>query len=169
MRLVNSSYQATVKKELTYRSLPPLITPARVLEDTIRTALQLAHLKLNRRPTGPVATLAARELATGIRAFASFPFATRFGDDQAATSAAKVAYLAARLLVDDLTALPRYPNSDDLSAPITDQRLNYLNKLRNTPAALFYWQHTISLLGTHGQMARLIDNVSPPATDATRN
>lgn len=153
VELVNAAYQATVSKELMYRNLPGS-TPAAVLTDTIRTALHLAHLKLNRRPTVPAATTAARELATGITAFAGFPFATRFGTDQAATSAAKAAYLAARLLVANYATLPRYPSNP---APIiTDQRLNYLNKLRSVPAALYYWQHTIELLTRHAQMEILL-------------
>jgi hypothetical protein len=74
----------------------------------------------------------------------NFPFNTRFRTDEATTSAAKAAYLAARLLLADYSALPRYPASP--APAITDQRLNYLNKLRSVPAALFYWQHTIALL-----------------------
>jgi hypothetical protein len=81
-------------------------------------------------------------LAAGITAFAFFPLNTRFRTDEATTSAAKAAYLAARLLVADYSALPRYP--DGPAPSITDQRLNHLKKLRSVSAALFYWQHTVS-------------------------
>jgi hypothetical protein len=125
-----------------------------VLADTIRTTLHLAHLKLNRRPVTLTESTAARELATGITAFTGFPFATRFCTGQAATSAAKAAYLAARLLVADYSALPRYPA--DPAPVITDQRINYLNKLRSAPAALYYWQHTVNLLTKHEQVEILL-------------
>lgn len=148
VELVQAAYQATVSKELKYRSLATT-TPDDVLTDTIRTGLQLAHLKLNR----PTDATAARELAAGITAFAFFPLNTRFRTDEATTSAAKAAYLAARLLVTDYSALPRYP--DGPAPAITDQRLNHLNKLRSVPAALFYWQHTIALLAFHGRTAVL--------------
>lgn len=153
VELVNAAYQATVSKELVYRNLTDS-TPAAVLADTIRTALYLAHLKLNRRPAPGAETTAARELATGITAFAGFPFATRFGTDQAATSAAKAACLAARLLVADHSVLPRYPASP--APAIADQRLNYLNKLRSAPVALYYWQHTVALLTQHEQVEILL-------------
>lgn len=147
--IVQAAYQPTVRKELGYRSLP--IAPADVLTDTIRTSLHLAHLKLNRLADAT----AARELAAGITAFAFFPLTTRFRTDEAATSAAKAAYLAARLLVADYAALPRYPHAP---APvIAEQRLNHLNKLRSLPAALFYWQHTIALLTMHGRLSVLLD------------
>ena len=148
VELVQAAYQATVSKELKYRSL--VITPDDVLTDTIRTALQLAHLKLNR----PTDATAARELAAGITAFALFPLNARFRTDEATTSAAKAACLAARLLVADHSALPRYPNSP--APAIADQRLNHLNKLRSVPAALFYWQHTVALLAAHGRTAVLL-------------
>lgn len=141
VEVVQAAYQAIVRKELSYRALTAT-SPDEVLLDTIRTSLLLARLKLNR--TTPADALAGRELATGIGAFANFPFNTRFRTDEATTSAAKAAYLAARLLLADYSALPRYPDSP--APAITDQRLNYLNKLRSVPAALFYWQHTIALL-----------------------
>ena len=143
VEVVQKAYQAIVRKELGYRALIAT-SPEEVLLDTIRTSLQLARLKINRAT--PDDALAVRELATGISAFANFPFGTRFRTDEATTSAAKAAYLAARLLLADYSALPRYP--DGPAPAITDQRLNYLNKLRSVPAALFYWQHTVALLST---------------------
>lgn len=151
--LVQEAYQATVAKEIAYRSLT--VTPADILTDTIQTGLQFAHLKLNRCPTAPAQLAAAQELAAGITAFANFPFNTRFRTDEAATSAAKAAYIAARLLVADFSPLPRFPTNPTLA--ITDQRLNYLNKLRSAPAALYYWQHTIELLTT-GNHLELLTN-----------
>lgn len=153
VELVQEAYQVTVSQELAYRSLTA--TPADVLADTIQTALLLAHLKLNRRPTTPAQLAAAQELATGITAFANFPFNTRFRTDEAATSAAKAAYLAARLLAADFSPLPRFPATP--APAIADQRLNYLNKLRSTPAALYYWQYTIELLAASTHLGLLTD------------
>ena len=152
--LVQEAYQAIVSKELAYRSLTA--TAAAVLIDTIQTCLQLAHLKLNRRPATSAQLAAAQELAAGITAFANFPFNARFRTDEAATSAAKAAYLATRLLISDFSPLPRFPANP---APvITDQRLNYLNKLRSAPAALYYWQHTIALLAVGGHLGLLAEH-----------
>lgn len=151
VELVQIAYQATVSKELAYRSLATT-SPADVLTDTIRTGLHLAHFKLNR----PTDATAAREMATGITAFALFPLNTRFRTDEATTSAGKAAYLATRLLVADYSPLPRYPNTP--VAAIADQRLNHLNKLRSVPAALFYWQHTIALLSLHDKLSLLLDH-----------
>lgn len=141
VEVVQAAYQAIVQKELGYRALTDN-SPDEVLRDTLRTSLQLARLKLN-RPTSDDA-LAVQELTTGISAFANFPFNSRFRTDEATTSAAKAAHLATRLLLADYSALPRYP--DNPAPAITDRQLNYLNKLRSVPAALFYWQHTVALL-----------------------
>ncbi|RZJ57502.1 MAG: hypothetical protein EOO55_03235 [Hymenobacter sp.] len=149
---VAQSYFATVVKELHYRQLTTL-TAADVLQDTIQTALLLAQLQLNRPIPNKVA---AQELGAGIRAFANFLLADKFREEHAAVSAAKAAYLATRLLVADFTDLPRYPTPSSPPVPITDQRLNYLNKLRSAPIALFYWQHTIQLLSQHDRLPLLL-------------
>jgi len=146
--VVAQSYFATVEQELHYRELTQL-TPASVLHDTIQTALLVAQLQLNRPPSD---TAAAQEIGAGIRAFSNFLLTDKFREEHAVVSAAKAAYLAARLLVADFTALPRYPTLSLPPVSITDQRLNYLHKLRSAPAALFYWQQTISLLTAHNYL-----------------
>ena len=148
---VAQSYNTTVAKELQYRNLTNL-TPANVLQDTIQTALLLAHLQINRPTTNPAAS---QEIGAGIRAFSNFLLVDKFREEHAAVSAAKAAYLAARLLVNDYSALPRHPENP--ASAITDQRLNYLNKLRSAPAALFYWQHTIALLNAQDQLSVLLE------------
>lgn len=153
VEIVAQSYNTTVAKELHYRNLTHLV-PADVLQDTIQTALLLAHLQINRPTTNAAAS---QEIGAGIRAFSNFLLADKFREEHAAASAAKAAYLAARLLVADYSALPRYPK--DSAAAITDQRLNYLNKLRSAPVALFYWQHTITLLNAHDQASILLESV----------
>lgn len=152
VELVAQSYAAAVQKELSYRSLTHL-SAADVLQDTIQTALVVAQLQLN-RPVTPAA--AGQEIGVGIRAFSNFLLAGKFREEEAAVSAAKAAYLAARLLVADFTPLPRYPDANNPAAAIADQRLNYLNKLRSAPAALFYWQHTITLLTAHDYLHFLV-------------
>ncbi|HEX8429184.1 nucleotidyl transferase AbiEii/AbiGii toxin family protein [Hymenobacter sp.] len=149
---VAKSYAATVAKELVYRQLSQ--TPAEVLRDTIQTGLVMAQHKIN--PTKILDKEGIQELMVGIQGFANFLIGTRFNIDNAVTAAAKAAYLAARLIVADYSALPRYNNQPVAGLRVTDDpQLIFLNKLRSTPEAMFFWQQTVQLLTQHNQLAVL--------------
>lgn len=146
------SYAATVAKELVYRQMSQ--PPAEVLRDTIQTALVMAQYKIN--PTKISDQEAIKELLVGIHGFANFLIGTRFNIDTAVTAAAKAAYLAARLIVEDYSALPRYNDQPVAGLRVTDNpQLIFLNKLRSTPEAMFFWQQTVQLLTQHNHLAVL--------------
>lgn len=148
---VAKSYAATVAKELAYRQLPH--SPAEVLQDTIQAALLLSQHKINIAKTPDPD--GAKELAAGIVRFANFLIGTRFNIDIAVIAAAKTAYLAARLLVEDYSSLPGYKNQPVAELRIKDLQFNFLDKLRSTPEAMFFWQQTVQLLTQHEQLAVL--------------
>jgi Nucleotidyl transferase AbiEii toxin, Type IV TA system len=150
---VAESFAATVAKELRYRHLIEA-TAADVLVDTLQTALLLAQMKLNRIAAKEPAPV---ELRRGIIAFRNFVIDGAFREDQAVAAAARVAYLAARLLTRDYSPLPRpEPGTDPRAYFIPHSDFNYLNKLRTVPGdALFYWHHTVTLLHAHEQIAWL--------------
>lgn len=161
---VAKSYAATVAKELVYRQLSQ--TPAEVLRDTIQTALMMAQHKIN--PTKTLDKEGIKGLVAGIQGFANFLIGTRFNIDIAVTAAAKAAYLAARLIVEDYSVLPSYENQPVAGLRVTDDsQLIFLNKLRSTPEAMFFWQQTVQLLTQHEQLAVLMPptgNIQPSAT-----
>jgi hypothetical protein len=149
---VAKSYAATVAKELGYRQLSQ--SPAEVLRDTIQTALVMAQHKIN--PTKTLDKEGIQELVVGIQGFSNFLIGTRFNIDIAVTAAAKAAYLAARLIVKDYSALPSYENQPVAGLRVTDDpQLIFLNKLRSTPEAMFFWQQTVQLFTQHQQLAVL--------------
>ncbi|UOQ75097.1 nucleotidyl transferase AbiEii/AbiGii toxin family protein [Hymenobacter cellulosilyticus] len=154
------SFAATVAKELAYRQLPH--SPAEVLQDTIQAALLLSQHKINSAKTPDPD--GAKELATGIVRFANFLIGTRFNIDIAVVAAAKTAYLAARLVVEDYAALPIYKDQAVADLRITDPQFNFLNKLRSMPEAMFFWQQTVQLLTEHKQLA-----VLTPSTGASKS
>lgn len=150
---VAESFAATVAKELRYRHLTET-SAADVLVDALQTALLLAQMKLNR---APAKELAPTELRRGIAGFRNFVIDGAFREDQAVAAAARVAYLAARLLTQDYSPLPRpVPGADPRTFFVPHPDFNYLNKLRSVPGdALFYWHHTVALLEAHGRLAWL--------------
>jgi predicted nucleotidyltransferase component of viral defense system len=152
VEVVAKSFAATVAKELAYRQLPH--SPAEVLHDTIQACLLLSHHRINHAQTPDPDS--AKELATGVIRFANFLIGTRFNLDTAIIAAAKTAYLAARLIVEDYSALPIYKNQPVAGLRVTeDPQLIFLNKLRSTPEAMFFWQQTVQLLTQHEQLAVL--------------
>jgi hypothetical protein len=150
---VAESFAATVAKELRYRHLAET-SAADVLVDTLQTALLLAQMKLNRVSTNK---LAPAELRRGITSFRNFVIDGAFREDQAVAAAARVAYLAARLLTQDYTPLPRpEPGVDPRTFFVPQPDFNYLNKLRTVPGdVLFYWHHTVALLQAHEHLGWL--------------
>ena len=147
---VAKSFASTVAKELRYRHLTET-SAADVLLDALHTALLLAQMKLNRVPARE---LAPAELRRGIAGFRNFVIDGAFREDQAVAAAARVAYLAARLLVEDYAPLPRpEPGTDPRTFFVPHPNFNYLNKLRSVPGdALFYWHHTVALLEGHKKL-----------------
>lgn len=143
---VAAGFAHIVGKELVYRDLLLSTTAADVLLDAIRTALLVAQVKLNRVPAAQAA--ASGELRRGLLAFRGFVISEPYREDEAVLSAAKVAYLAARLLVRDYAPLPRFEPTVVSTLPELPTTLNFLHRLKGVTRgeALWWWRATGAVL-----------------------
>jgi len=75
-------------------------------------------------------------------------FRGNFRIEDAVVAAAKVAHLAAKLMVGDLSQIQFYNGEDIKTLSITDPDWNFLNKLKRQPdkSSFYYWYHTVQLL-----------------------
>lgn len=151
MGIVSASFHAFAKHEITYRENATAgldFTPDMVLQDTIDTCIILA--KRGRGSTDEKAKF--RELQRGITAFGSgFLMTGNFRIDNAVSASARIAYLAAKLMVNDLSPISYFKDQDIKDLNIQDPNWNYLNRLKRYPdkSAFFYWYHTVRLLQTN--------------------
>ena len=91
------------------------------------------------------------ELQKGIVAFGTgFLMSGNFRIDDAVVASAKVALLASKLLVNDLTPIAYYQGEDIKPLNIENPDWNFLNPLKRQPykSSFFYWYKTVELLTT---------------------
>ena len=91
------------------------------------------------------------ELQKGIRAFGTgFLMAGNFRIDDAVPAAARVAYLAAMILVNDLSPIKYYEGQDIKELNIEEPEWNFLNRLKRQPdkSGFYYWYQAVQLLKT---------------------
>ena len=71
-----------------------------------------------------------------------------FRIDEAVTASAKVAYLAAKILKNDLSPIEYYNNQEVKNLLIENPNWNFLNKLKKQPdkSAFYYWYKAVELL-----------------------
>jgi predicted nucleotidyltransferase component of viral defense system len=141
---VANSFSAFAAQEIAYRDLT--IKPADSLRDSLDACRVIGFR--NRSNTEPDKSRFA-ELQRGITSFSEFPVAGSFRIDEAITAAAKVAYLCAKLLTENNSALERYDQQDISDLSIKNPQWNVLNKLKRLPdqAAFYYWYKCLELLG----------------------
>ena len=145
MKTVAISFNAFAKQEMAYRknSNPDLeLTPEKVLKDTIDTCLIIA--KRGGRSTEEKNMFA--QLQNGIRAFGSgFLMAGNFRIDDAVPASARIAYLAAKILVNDNTPISYFQGQDIKEWSIEDAKWNFLNRLKKQPdkSSFYYWYKTV--------------------------
>lgn len=148
MEVVAESFNRFAKQEIEYRKTEhPVLTIEQVLNDTIDTCVIIA--KRGRGDETEKTNYA--ELQKGIVAFGTgFLMAGNFRIDDAVVAAAKVAYLASRLLVTDLTPIEYYKGEDVKPLNIENPDWNFLNPLKRVPdkSAFYYWWKTVELLTT---------------------
>jgi predicted nucleotidyltransferase component of viral defense system len=148
LETVSASFQAFAKKEINYRkSLNPdlSLTPDNVLQDAIDTCLIISKRGAG---SGDEKKKFAH-LQRGIRAFGTgFLMSGNFRIDDAIPATARVAYLAAKLLNNDLTSIQRYEGQDMKEWNIEDPNWNFLNRLKRQPdkSSFFYWFKSVELL-----------------------
>ena len=150
MEIVTTSFQAFAKQEIAYRENgnPEIVlTPDHVLQDIIDTCLILAKRD---RGTDDEKTK-FKELQKGIIAFGTgFLMAGNFRIDDAIPAAARVAHLAAKILVNDRTPIAYYEGQNIKELNIEDPDWNFLNRLKRQPdkSAFYYWYQTVELITT---------------------
>lgn len=148
MEVVAASFQVFAKHEIAYRKNgnPEVeLTQDMVLKDMIETCIILA--KRDRGTDDEKVKF--KELQKGIIAFGTgFLMAGNFRIDDAVPASAKIAYLAAKIRVNDLTPIVYYEGQDIKNLTIEDQDWNFLNRLKKQPdkSSFFYWFKTVEIL-----------------------
>lgn len=150
MKIVAASFNAFAEHEIAYRKNEDSIrtlTPEIVLQDTIDTCLIIA-----KRGSGTKDEQAKfAELQKGIRAFGTgFLMSGNFRIDDAISASARIAYLATKLLLNDLSPIGYFDGQEIKSLSIENQEWNFLNKLKRQPdkSSFYYWYQTVQLLNT---------------------
>lgn len=148
IKIVAESFQAFAKKEIGYkgnRDQVKNLTPEMVLQDTIDTCTIIA-----KRDQGTAEEKTKfKELQKGIQAFGSgFLMRGNFRIDDAIPATARIAYLAAKLLVNDLAPIEYYDGQDIEDLNIDDLNWNFLNRLKrlHDKSSFYYWYQTVRLL-----------------------
>ena len=91
------------------------------------------------------------ELQRGIKAFDfGFLMTGNFRIDDAVPAAARIAYLATKILLNDLSPIAYYGGQDIKEWNIEDPDWNFLNRLKRQPdkSSFYYWYQTVQLLNT---------------------
>jgi hypothetical protein len=144
---VAQSFEIFAKQEIEYRKTKTSdLTPEKVLRDTIDTCIILA--KKGSGTTDEKSKFT--ELQKGIRAFGTgFLMVGNFRIDDAVPAAARIAYLSAKILHKELTAIKYYNGQDIKDLTIENQDWNFLNRLKRQPdkSGFYYWYKTIELIG----------------------
>ncbi len=150
MAVVAASFHAFAEHEIVYRKKenPEVdLNPEMVLRDTIATCIILA-----KRDRGNAdEKVKFKELQKGITAFGTgFLMAGNFRIDDAVPASARIAYLAAKILLNDLSPITYYEDQDIKDLLIEDPNWNFLMRLKRQPdkSAFFYWYQTLQLLSS---------------------
>ncbi len=148
IEVVAESFSRFAKQEIEYRKTEhPDLTVEQVLKDTIDTCSIIA--KRGRGNETEKANYA--QLQKGVVAFGTgFLMSGNFRIDDAVVASAKVAYLASKLLVPDLTPIEYYKGEDIKPLNIEYPDWNFLNPLKRASdkSAFYYWWKTVELLTT---------------------
>jgi hypothetical protein len=141
MEVVAASFRVFAEHEIAFRkngNQEAELTPEMVLRDTIDTCVILA-----KRDHGNEDEKAKfKELQKGIISFGTgFLMAGNFRIDDALPASARIAYLAAKILVKDLSPIIYYEGQDIKDLTIEDQDWNFLMRLKRQPdkSSFYYW------------------------------
>lgn len=148
MEIVAASFHAFAEHEIAYRkngTLEANLTKEMILQDTIDTCVILAKRD---RGTDDEKTK-FKELQKGIIAFGTgFLMAGNFRIDDAVAASARIAHLAAKIMVNDLSPIIYFEGQDVKELTIENPHWNFLMRLKRQPdkSAFFYWFNTVGLL-----------------------
>jgi len=144
--IVAKSFMTFADNEIEYRKdTIKDLTPNDVLKDTIDTCIIFA--KYGKGNADEKAKFI--ELQRGIIAFGTgFLMSGNFRIDDAIPATAKVAYIAAKILVNDLTPIARFEGQDISQLIIENQDWNFLNRIKRHPdkSSFYYWYLAVQLL-----------------------
>ena len=150
MGVVAASFKIFAQYEIAYRkndNPEAELTPETALQDTINTCVIIAK----RERGNDEEKSRFKELQKGIIAFGTgFLMAGNFRIDDAVQASARIAYLAAKILVNDLSPIGYYKGQDINDLTIEDQDWNFLMRLKRQPdkSSFFYWYKTFELMTT---------------------
>ena len=148
IEMLAKSFTAFAVKEINYRKIgnsESTLSCEKVLQDTIETCLIIAKKGGNSDDEKQKFT----ELRRGIKAFDfGFLMSGNFRIDDAVPAAARIAFLATKILVKDMSPITYYKGQDIKDWNIKDPDWNFLNKLKKQPdkSSFYYWYQTIRLL-----------------------
>lgn len=152
LEIVSKSFIVHAEQEIAYRKnggAKTELTPEKVLRDTIETCIIITKREMNKEET---AKSNFELLQKGIRAFGTgYLMSGNFRIDDAIIASSRVAYLASKLLVNDLSPISYYKGENIKTISIEDQEWNFLNKLKKQPdkSIFYYWYHTVQLLSKY--------------------
>lgn len=144
MEVVAKSFQNHANQEIRYRDNSELSANS-VLMDTIDTCIIITKGGASK---DGLEKKYFEQLQRGIQGFGSGYLMTgHFRINDAIVAAARVAHLAAKLLVRDYTPIQIYEGQDIQALIIEDQEWNFLNRLKRQPdkSSIFYWYNTVPL------------------------
>lgn len=147
IEIVTKSFMAFAEQEIKYRNAKPEYeqTPKEVLQDIIDTCMIIAK----RGGGSDDEKQKFAELQKGIKAFDSgFLMSGNFRIDDALPAAARIAYLAAKILVNDMSPIEYFKGQDIKELNVEDPDWNFLNKLKKQPdkSSFYYWYQAVRLL-----------------------
>ena len=142
VKIVAESFAGLVAQEIQYRNLQ--VTPDHVLDDIIETALLIGKTEKHHE-RNEIAKY--NEIRAGLYQFGTFLMTGNFYIETAIESAAKAAYLAAKLKTRDFSPI-QYLKNEETSFQFEAMPYNALNRLRKMRnGSLFYWSKAAELLG----------------------
>ncbi len=148
IEIVATSFHTFAKQEIEYRKEShPDLTPEQVLQDTIDTCVIITKRERGNQEEKAKFT----QIQRGIIAFGTgYLMSGNFRIDDAIPASARIAYLATKILVNDLTPITYYEGHDMKDWNIEDPEWNFLNRLKRQPdkSSFFYWFKMVELLTT---------------------
>lgn len=146
METVARSFEAFARQEIGYRKGEiACLTTEKVLRDTIDTCAVLA--KKGKGSTDEKQKFV--ELQKGIKAFGTgFLMSGTFRMDDAVSAAARIAYLAAKLLYNNLSPVEYFRNTDIKEMHVEHPDWNFLNSLKRQPdkSGFYYWYKALEVM-----------------------
>jgi hypothetical protein len=148
VEMVAKSFMAFAEQEINFRkngNKDSDLTPEMVLKDTINTCLIIAK----RGGGSDDEKQKFAELQRGIKALDfGFLMSGNFRIDDALPASSRIAYLAAKILRNDLSPIDYYAGQTIKEWNIEDPDWNFLNKLKKQPdkSSFYYWYQTVQLI-----------------------